>query len=148
VPLAEHFMHRTAMAHKRPFPQLSEQAKQRLLAYHWPGNVRELDNVMQRALVLHEGQVISASDLHFESVAADVCSPVGRVPLDDHSRGHESLGDDLWAAERRLILNALEAGGGNRTLAAKKLGISPRTLRYKLARLRADGCAIPSSGAT
>lgn len=147
VPLAEHLIQRTATAYRRPCPQLSEQAKQHLLAYNWPGNVRELDNVVQRALVLQEGQVISASDLHFENFAAPTLGTVEQGSLEHASCGDESLGNDLWAAERRLILNALEAGGGNRSRAAKKLGISPRTLRYKLARLRADGIAIPSSGA-
>jgi two-component system response regulator FlrC len=147
VPLAEYLLRRTAIAHGRLPPQLSQQAQQRLLAYLWPGNVRELDNVMQRALVLQEGQIICANDLHFESFAEEGCGAGEKKPLADDSHGSESLGDDLWAAERRLILNALEAGGGNRTVAAKKLGISPRTLRYKLARLRADGYAIPSSGA-
>lgn len=147
VPLAEYLMQRTARAHKRPPPQLSEEAKRRLLAYCWPGNVRELDNVMQRALVLQEGQIITPSDLHFESFAAERCGQAEHLPLDNAASGQESLESDLWAAERRLILNALEADGGNRTLAAKKLGISPRTLRYKLARLRADGHAVPSRGA-
>ena len=147
VPLAEYLMRRTATAHKRPLPRLSEQAKQGLLAYDWPGNVRELDNVMQRALVLQEGPVITASDLHFERFAAESPPALEKLPIEDASRASESLGNDLWAAERRLILNALEADGGNRTRAARKLGISPRTLRYKLARLRADGYAIPSKGA-
>ncbi len=147
APLAEYLMQRAARAHKRPPPRLSEEAKHRLLAYHWPGNVRELDNVLQRALVLQEGQVIAAGDLHFENLAAQSRGPVADVSLNDGAGGQESLEDDLWAAERRLILSALETGGGNRTLAAKKLGISPRTLRYKLARLRADGYAVPSAGA-
>ncbi len=146
VPLAEYLLQRTATAHKRLVPQLSEQAKQCLLAYDWPGNVRELDNVMQRALVLQEGHIISAGDLHFESFTAESRVAVEKVLIEASPRGRESLGNDLWAAERHLILNALEADGGNRTLAAKKLGISSRTLRYKLARLRADGYVIPSSG--
>lgn len=147
IPLAEYLLGRAAMAYRRPPAQLSEPAKQRLLAYCWPGNVRELDNVLQRALVLQEAPVIGADDLHFEDLALESRGAVAPAPLDALSAGHESLETDLWAAERRLILNALEAGGGNRTLAAKKLGISSRTLRYKLARLRADGYAIPSSGA-
>lgn len=145
VVLAEHFLRRTARTHGRTVPQLSHEAKQRLANYDWPGNARELDNVMQRALVLQEGDVISAADLRFERVEG------GRPDVTDERRcivsiGRETLGEDLWAAERRLILNALEAGGGNRTVAAKKLGISPRTLRYKLARLRAEGCIIPAGG--
>ncbi len=62
---------------------------------------------------------------------------------DDDEQGAESLGGDLKDHERRLILTALEEGRGSRKFAAEKLGISPRTLRYKLARLRDAGVAVP-----
>lgn len=107
-------------------PAVSAAAAHRLLTYGWPGNVRELDNVMQRALVLLDGAVIEPGHLHFGAEAPGC----GAAP--------PQLSTALASAERELILEALREGGSRRD-AAGKLGISPRTLRHKLARLRASG---------
>jgi len=117
-------------------PALSEEAKARLQAHHWPGNVRELDNVIQRALILHNGEDIAAADIQYES--ADDASPA--APADE---GPKSLGDEMKNHEYSRILAVLKADHGNRKSAAEKLGISQRTLRYKLARMREMGMPVP-----
>lgn len=116
-------------------PALSADAAHMLLTYSWPGNVRELDNVMQRALILCTGAVIEPEHIRFES---DVPSSTGQHSAPDSP----ALADSLQSTERELILEALRLGNGNRRFAAEKLGISPRTLRYKLARLREAGVAV------
>jgi len=119
-------------------PAVSADAAHRLLTYAWPGNVRELDNVMQRALVLLDGAVIGPEHLRFEPPAAG--EPVNCAAVNDADGAIDSrqLSTALASAERELILEALRDGQSRRD-AAEKLGISPRTLRHKLARLRASG---------
>jgi len=137
-------------------PALSADAAQVLLTYRWPGNVRELDNVMQRALILANGPVIQPEHIHLEadrgSRIADRQSELSvravdsllRSNVEEGGRPSESnaLAASMSAAERDLILDALKSDNGNRQLAAKRLGISPRTLRYKLAKLRDAGVEV------
>ena len=128
-------------------PALSADAAHRLLTYPWPGNVRELDNVMQRALILVNGSVIDAEHIHFEH---DLHSPGmamnGSISAPLMQRNDSAaLSDSLESTERSLILDALRIGNGNRREAAERLGISQRTLRYKLARLRDAGVEVPSA---
>jgi two-component system, response regulator FlrC len=120
-------------------PALSADAAHALLIYPWPGNVRELDNVMQRALILCTGPVIEPEHIRFES--EDI------VPTTDATSAAVpgALADSLQSAERDLILEALRSGNGSRRMAAEKLGISPRTLRYKLAKLRDSGIEVPAA---
>ncbi len=121
---------------------LSREAEGVLLAHSWPGNVRELDNVVQRALILSRGGPIKASDIHFEPIAGCNERAVNVADMAEaQMRG--ALDTDLKRREGQLILEALKAGNGSRKEAAQRLGISPRTLRYKLARLREAGVAIP-----
>ena len=162
VPLAHALLARAATRGQQPVPTISAAASVRLTQYYWPGNIRELDNVMQRALILHQGAGITEADLVFEQMSTTrefnpVEPPVYGVSSfaraydvddtqsvdDECADGTESLGGDLKDHERRLILTALEEGRGSRKFAAQKLGISPRTLRYKLARLRDAGVALP-----
>lgn len=154
VPLARFLLGRAATHGDAGVPVLSTAARAALTAYDWPGNVRELDNVMQRALVIHNGGSIEVEDLLFEAARAP--APVAArsaalVTADDvaddedefDAQGHDSLGDGLREHERRLILDALAEGRGSRKYAAEKLGIPPRTLRYKISRMRAEGIAVP-----
>lgn len=122
-------------------PVFSKAAEAQLLAHDWPGNVRELDNVIQRALILKTGDVIEAEHLRFEpeSIRPEAESPAP-APV--------SLDEDLKARECRVILEALRQGNGSRKAAAERLGISPRTLRYKLAELRKAGVEIPPAPGT
>jgi len=126
LPLAEMALRR----HSDRVLTLSECAKQALLAYDWPGNVRELENLMQRSLILHSGAEIAACDLAFE--------PGGPTTSND-----AALGAGLRNREFQLILDALSMHGGRRADTAKALEISARSLRYKLARMRAEGLTIP-----
>lgn len=146
VPLAKLLLSRAAQEQGQPPLRLGDDAKQRLLAYAWPGNVRELNNVLQRALVLRKGSLITAADIPLRDLEMEVDTQL-EEPLTEGNPGGDSLSTDLKRTEQQLLLSALEAGGGNRQLAARKLGISPRTLRYKLSRLRAEGIEIPASGA-
>ena len=139
LPLARHFL----AVHGRGIevPELMPCAASRLMRHDWPGNVRELDNVMQRGLILRRGRGIDAASIRLE-----LASPVsggGGSPFKPASSPSQVLGDDLRSREGQLILGALHAERGRRKEAAARLGISPRTLRYKLARLREAGLAIP-----
>ena len=130
-----------------PIPALGAEAAHLLLTYAWPGNVRELDNLLQRALILLTGPVIRPEHIQFELAGEgeprsggrpDTMSGPGALPLD-------SLAGSLVQAERDLILDALRTHQGSRREAAERLGISPRTLRYKLARLREAGIDVPAA---
>jgi two-component system response regulator FlrC len=128
-------------------PLIEPDAEARLLAHRWPGNVRELDNLVQRALILCDGEHIRAVDIHFEQI--DGVSPPG--PFESCaeptavSSGAGRLNKDLRNVEEQMILDALRDGNGSRKAAAERLGISPRTLRHKLQKLREAGIAIPAS---
>ncbi|MBS4052435.1 MAG: sigma-54-dependent Fis family transcriptional regulator [Methylomonas sp.] len=128
----------------------------KLQAYRWPGNVRELENVMQRALILQSGHCISAGDLLFEDDELDALDrlPAARPAIntaleipdkqgcaDDAEL--QSLGDGVRSAEEKIILQILNEARGNRKATAEKLGISPRTLRYKIARMKEAGVFVP-----
>jgi two-component system response regulator FlrC len=143
LPLAHYLMKRSVR--NGPCPVLSVTAERSLLAYSWPGNVRELDNVIQRALILKTGHVIEASDISLESVDTRQWPIQGQnLSMTMPSSGAASaLEDGLRLRERELIIAALRAGGGSRKAAAAHLGISQRTLRYKLSRLRDAGIGIP-----
>jgi two-component system response regulator FlrC len=114
-----------------PFPFPTPAALDRLVDHQWPGNCRELDNVLQRALLLRAGERLEASDLNIDSLPM-VESPTP-VPA--------TLNDIARAAEARTIRAALDATGGHRLRAAEQLGISERTLRYRLAEMREAAAA-------
>jgi two-component system response regulator FlrC len=161
LPLAMRLLTARCRAGER-IPALSADAAHMLLLYPWPGNVRELDNVMQRALILANGAVIQPEHVHLEIEGLDALPatlaaasraarefvseprrPVaqGRTAEDGAPGG---LSDSLSTRERDLIIEALRSDNGNRQAAAKRLGISPRTLRYKLQRLREAGVVLPA----
>ena len=135
MPLATHLLQlRSRPGHR--IPALSADAAHLLLTYNWPGNVRELDNLLQRALVLVEGSVIEAQHILFEKQASHIDLPMKSGP---------ALHEKMERAERDVILEALRAANGSRREVAEKLGISPRTLRYKLARIRSAGVEVPAA---
>jgi two-component system response regulator FlrC len=116
---------------------LSSAALERLAAYPWPGNVRELENVMQRALLLSEGEpAIEVRHLVLDE-AKLATVPCGQGALSP------GLAGELWEEETRRIVTALESSRGARKRAAEQLGISGRTLRYKLSKMRAAGIQVP-----
>jgi len=117
---------------------LTADAQQKLLNYSWRGNVRELDNVIQRALIFKESNEITAADIHLEADDYDLVSTQQKTDTVQDSE----LVNGLKDREQQLILEALKAGKGSRKYAAERLGISPRTLRYKLARMRDSGITV------
>lgn len=141
LPLARHLLVKHAKAlNVADVPELDENARRRLLSHRWPGNVRELDNVIQRALILRAGQVITANDIIID--AQDVI--LGGEDLDQFAAEPEGLGEELKAQEHVIILETLNQCQGSRKLVAEKLGISARTLRYKMARMRDMGIQLPN----
>jgi two-component system response regulator FlrC len=121
---------------------LTEAAREKLLQHSWPGNVRELDNVIQRALILASGTALDADDICIESdLLPEPCETQPDVRFE--AQDAPDLGKDLRIRERELIVEALRVENGNRQAAARRLGISPRTLRYKIARLRQMGLRMP-----
>lgn len=138
IPLAEQLTKRHTPIGQR-VPAFTPSAIALLESNPWPGNVRELSNVIQRALVLCDGFLIQEKDLHVEiGIHHPTVSP-------HHTEVETGLNRDLKTHEYDLILRALQAGRGSRKYAAEQLGISPRTLRYKLAKMRDQGLAIPAA---
>ncbi|MGM0595171.1 MAG: sigma-54-dependent transcriptional regulator, partial [Pseudomonadota bacterium] len=123
VPMAQLLLERACRQSGTAVPQLTPEAEKRLREYPWPGNVRELDNMMQRAQILATGDHIDEQALHFEQVTR-------RVNSTPETPSGGRLTDDLKQREYERIMLALESG--SRKAAAEQLGISPRTLRYKL----------------
>jgi len=150
VPLAERLLAQHALKMRQPGVRLTAQARQHLLGHPWPGNVRELDNAIQRALILQQGGSIRPEDLcltgsaGFASLARDPAGrsePAGASPdaLAAPAEAVGALGDDLRRREFQVILDTLRAERGRRKETADRLGISARTLRYKLAQMRDAG---------
>ena len=120
--LAAHFAQRATQAAKRPPMHFTDGFSQALLRYPWPGNVRELKNVIERAVILAGGNELTVTELP-ERLA--VLAPA--VP-----RETSPMRDRLDDVERRALAEALRESKGNRTHAARHLGISRRALLYKL----------------
>ena len=123
APLARHFVAQLAHRFGRPIT-LSPDALVWLEQQPWPGNIRQLEHSLERAAVLSDGDVLDADHLR--------TSAVGSPPSRPATGGAGTLGEAVEAAERGAIVAALEASGGNRRDAAQRLGISLRTLFYKL----------------
>jgi two-component system, NtrC family, response regulator PilR len=122
--LAQAILENMANSVGRPVPKLAPSAIDTLCAYPFPGNVRELENILERAFALSDEGVIEVSDLQL--VPVDISASDGQVgTLDDH----------LNQVERKLILDALERTRNNRTAAARLLGVTFRSLRYRMERL-------------
>ena len=122
--LAQHFLEKYARANRRPTKPLSKQARQRLWDMHWPGNVRELENIIARGVLLASGDAVEIKDLFLEE------APTPEAPSEPAATGDELM--TIREMERGLIQKALDKTEGNRTHAARILGISVRTLRNKL----------------
>ncbi|WP_397449084.1 sigma-54-dependent transcriptional regulator [Pseudomonas sp. NA-150] len=158
LPLAERLLVKHVNKMKHAAVRLSPDAQQCLISYPWPGNVRELDNAIQRALILQQGGVIQAQDFCLAGPVSTSPLPALGVPTQPHlitssrpapadaviSDGESggALGDDLRRREFQMIIDTLRAERGRRKEAAERLGISPRTLRYKLAQMRDAGMDV------
>lgn len=138
LPIARHFVIEHGGRLGRPGVSLASGAERLLLAHDWPGNVRELENVIQRALILSTGALIEAEDLRLT-----VKSPIVAQEIEGGGdEGPVALGrktDSMKDLEREHILGTLAEVGGSRKKAIERLGISERTLRYKLQQYRDEG---------
>ncbi|ODS24982.1 sigma-54-dependent Fis family transcriptional regulator [Candidatus Endobugula sertula] len=167
LPLAQKLLRKHMSKQKRSHLVFSQEAEKALMAYEWPGNVRELDNVIQRALILQTGSTIYEEDLGLETfstspsekiiiseeknsgfrnhlrkvIPSSTSNSVGpsRPFTDEGKEISQQLGDNLQKREFEIIVETLREEQGSRKNTAKRLGISPRTLRYKLAKMREAG---------
>ncbi len=137
--LAEHLVLRHCQNNGESVPDFSSSARRKLNTYQWPGNVRELDNVIQRALILHTNKVIEADDILIEHFDTDILTVEPSTEI-----VAAKLGSELKLQEHQIILDTLQACNGSRKVVAERLGISPRTLRYKLAKMRDSGIQLPA----
>jgi DNA-binding NtrC family response regulator len=137
LPLAEHFLARSAGRAGKTLRGFAESAKKILLAHHWPGNVRELENVIERAVALCAGSIVAPDDL--PSAMRDRKNP-------DRLAAAMAQGLTLEELEREYIERVLEAEGGNKTRAAQRLGLDRKTLYRKLEEYAAAAGATPSGG--
>ncbi len=143
LPLAQRMLARHISKMKHTTVRFSPQAKATLTGYPWPGNVRELDNALQRALILQQGGLIEAADFCLSGPVACAPLPVLAEPLPvDAGDSAGALGEDLRRREFQMIIDTLRNERGRRKEAAERLGISPRTLRYKLAQMRDAGMDV------
>jgi len=117
------------------FPWPTQAAIERLMSHGWPGNVRELENVLQRAMLLRSSDRIEAHDLTIEAGTLAAAQSVRHVPR--IAANATRLAEAARLSEYEAIEEALAATGGHRLRAAARLGISERTLRYRLAGMRA-----------
>jgi two-component system response regulator FlrC len=155
-PLAERLLAKHVKKMNHAAVRFSGEAHAALLAHAWPGNVRELDNAVQRALILQQGGVIQPHDLCLTApigmaiapatpafAAMPVSAPVVPMPMAAAPiEAPGALGDDLRRHEFQMIIDTLRSERGRRKEAAERLGISPRTLRYKLAQMRDAGMDV------
>ncbi|MCX7170239.1 MAG: sigma-54-dependent Fis family transcriptional regulator, partial [Proteobacteria bacterium] len=136
LPLARHFMAVHGGRAGRS-ARLADAAAAKLAAHSWPGNVRELENVIQRALILAPEETIEAEHLLF-SVGTALPVTIVASPATAAAAAGESQAS-MRDLERQHILDTLAAVGGSRRLAVERLGLSERTLRYKLKQYRDEG---------
>ena len=151
VPLAERLLAKHVAKMQHAPVRMSQAAVQALEAHAWPGNVRELDNAIQRALILQQGGVVEVQDLCLQMSLEPLLQSAPRSavivaapPVVAESASVEAgvLGEDLRRREFEVIIDTLRAERGRRKEAAQRLGISPRTLRYKLAQMRDAGLDV------
>jgi two-component system response regulator FlrC len=158
IPLAERLLTKHGKKMQKGTLALDESAKSVLLSHSWPGNVRELDNAIQRAMILQSGQFVTSMDLglsgehliDFESHRDQFTLAQGSPfkpdeTIEEESPKHEGIHVGLKHKEFEIILDALRIHNGRKNKAADHLGISSRTLRYKLARMRELGMDVDSA---
>ena len=133
LPLARSFLQRFAREEARSFLEIAGCAGEKLLSYDWPGNVRQLENGLRQAVVLHDGEALTARMLpgfmHGETFSPRL--EPGSAFAASHARTRPDDVEPLWAQERRIIEDALAAFDGNIAKAAAALEISPSTIYRK-----------------
>src|SRR5207237_6504739 len=119
--LSDHFLAKYARQHKRQIRRISTPAIDMLVSYHWPGNVRELENILERAVLTCDGQVIHGHHLPPTLQTAEASGTVM----------HTSLSDSVEQYEKDLIVDALKSARGKRHDEARPLGTTARIVRYE-----------------
>ncbi|QUX96851.1 sigma-54-dependent Fis family transcriptional regulator [Marinomonas sp. CT5] len=139
LPIAEHLLAKHAAKMRISGAMLKPSAQSKLESHPWPGNVRELDNVIQRALILSPNAQINEDHIAFDmmSLSAQV-----EEPSVEEDSAASILGKGVQQHEFRIIAQALVDANGKRKVVADQLGISPRTLRYKIAKMRESGIDV------
>lgn len=125
LPMIENFVEKYCIENKKDKLEISKEAADTLIKYNYPGNVRELENIIERAVVLTRGKVITLNDLPM-----NVKGFKEEKTLTTLKEG--TLTEQVEALEKQLIFDALQQSGGNQTKAGKILGLTERNLRYKL----------------
>jgi DNA-binding NtrC family response regulator len=125
--LANHFIHKLAPDTGSRVESISDAAMDKLLAYHWPGNVRELENVIERSLVMATGDKLDAADIKLETAPRARTQPDGPAFLPE--------GMSLDQYEQEIIREALRRADGNKSQAARLLGLTRNALRYRLTQM-------------
>jgi DNA-binding NtrC family response regulator len=128
--LANHFLKKLAPDAGRKVEAITDAAMEKLIAYHWPGNVRELENVIERSLVMATGTQLDAADIKLES------APRPRPQSDAH---FVPDGLSLDQYEQEIIREALRRADGNKSQAARMLGLTRNALRYRLTQMGMEG---------
>jgi DNA-binding NtrC family response regulator len=135
LPLVRHFVEKVCRRAKIGTKKVSREVMEILSAHNWPGNVRELENAIEHASVMSEGEVLHPADLPGQLLKDVPMDTAGLREADSTAGAFQTLaGSDLSLdeIEKRLLLRVLDETGGNRTQAAKRLGITRRTLGYRL----------------
>ena len=132
--LAEYFINQYNKQFKKAITTIEPKAREFLMSYQWPGNIRELRNVMERAVILQSGDVLMADSLPQEITGhvAPAIQPEGVRGNHDQFLSFNDRNKSLYDVEKQVIINALEKVKHNQTQAAKLLGITRDTLRYKI----------------
>jgi two-component system response regulator FlrC len=133
LPLANYLIRKHCQNKPQGIPQISKAAELLILGYSWPGNARELDNVIQRALVLQTDGIIDAEHLQLQTINSKPQVEIKPVII-----GKKGLQQHEYA----FIEQTLKENVGNREMVANLLGVSGRTLRYKLAKMREEGYLV------
>lgn len=133
--LVDHFLRKFSGAHRKRIRSVTPAAMELLTSYQWPGNIRQLENCIEQAVVLSEGDVVDVGALWLGDTAA-------ARPTDSSIRIRSGL--TLRDVEQQYILRTLQETGGNRTRAARVLGISLRCLQYKLKAYAEAGIEAPA----
>jgi two-component system, NtrC family, response regulator AtoC len=125
--LANHFLARFAAESEKPIEGITPAAQAVLMDYHWPGNVRQLENMVERAVALSAGPMIDVQDIHLDTTA--------RKPGSETADHFLPEGMTLEQWEDKMIQEALRRANGNKSQAARLLGLSRNALRYRLSKL-------------
>lgn len=150
LPLSEHFLEIYARQNGMNTPQLGKEARDQLIEWSWPGNVRELENVIQRSVILLENELVRPGDLSFGPSAVAATPASGAEPDGSHEALAEEIDPEVELGqklanlpvadiERIAILATLECTGGNKTEAARRLGLTARTLSNKIKLWKSTG---------